>query len=167
MPAWCTLRERPFLIRGLRSSSYDAEGVATTESDLVRDGILQRYLLGSYSARKLGLQSTGNAGGVFNLDVSANAGGLDELIRGMGTGLLVTELMGQGVNMTTGDYSRGAAGFYVENGAIAWPVDGLTIAGNLRGMLAGIEAIGTDVDPRSHLRVGSILVGRMTVAGGD
>jgi PmbA protein len=166
LPSWCTLSERPFLMRGLRSSSYDAEGVATSESDLVRDGILQRYLLGSYSARKLGLQSTGNAGGVFNLDVSANAGGLDELIRGMGTGLLVTELMGQGVNMTTGDYSRGAAGFYVENGAIAWPVDGLTIAGNLRGMLSGIEAIGTDTDPRSHLRVGSILVGRMTVAGG-
>ncbi len=167
LPEWCTLRERPFLMRGLRSSAYDAEGVATTESDLVRDGILQRYLLGSYSARKLGLQSTGNAGGVFNLEASANAGGLDELVRGMGTGLLVTELMGQGVNTTTGDYSRGAAGFYVENGEILWPVDGLTIAGNLRGMLSGIEAIGSDIDPRSHLRVGSILVGRMTVAGGD
>ena len=167
LPDWCTVRERPFLMRGLRSSAFDAEGVATRESDLVRDGILQRYVLGSYSARKLGLQSTGNAGGVFNLEVAANAEGLDALVRDMGTGLLVTELMGQGVNAITGDYSRGAAGFYVENGEIAYPVDGITIAGNLREMLRGIEAIGSDVDLRSHLRVGSILVGRMTVAGGD
>ena len=167
LPDWCTVRERPFLMRGMRSSAFDAEGVATRESDLVRDGILQRYVLGSYSARKLGLQSTGNAGGVFNLEVAANAEGLDALVRDMGTGLLVTELMGQGVNAITGDYSRGAAGFYVENGEIAYPVDGVTIAGNLREMLRGIEAIGSDVDLRSHLRVGSILVGRMTVAGGD
>lgn len=166
LPDWCTVRERPFLMRGLRSSAFDAEGVATRESDLVRDGILQRYVMGSYSARKLGLQSTGNAGGVFNLEVAANAEGLDALVRDMGTGLLVTELMGQGVNAITGDYSRGAAGFYVENGEIAYPVDGITIAGNLREMLRGIEAIGSDVDLRSHLRVGSILVGRMTVAGG-
>lgn len=166
LPDWCTVRERPFLMRGLRSSAFDAEGVATRESDLVRDGILQRYVMGSYSARKLGLQSTGNAGGVFNLEVAANAEGLDALVRDMGTGLLVTELMGQGVNAITGDYSRGAAGFYVENGEIAYPVDGITIAGNLREMLLGIEAIGSDVDLRSHLRVGSILVGRMTVAGG-
>ncbi len=167
LPDWCVVRERPFLMRGMRSSAFDAEGVATRESDLVRDGILQRYVLGSYSARKLGLQSTGNAGGVFNLEVAANAEGLDALVRDMGTGLLVTELMGQGVNTITGDYSRGAAGFYVENGEIAYPVDGITIAGNLRDMLRGIEAIGSDVDLRSHLRVGSILVGRMTVAGGD
>ncbi len=167
LPDWCAVRERPFLVRGMRSSAFDAEGVATRESDLVRDGVLQRYVLGSYSARKLGLQSTGNAGGVFNLEVAANADGLDSLVRGMGTGLLVTELMGQGVNAITGDYSRGAGGFYVENGEIAYPVDGITIAGNLREMLRGIEAIGSDVDLRSHLRVGSILVGRMTVAGGD
>lgn len=166
LPDWCAVRERPFLMRGMRSSAFDAEGVATRESDLVRDGILQRYVLGSYSARKLGLESTGNAGGVFNLEVAANAEGLDALVRDMGTGLLVTELMGQGVNAITGDYSRGAAGFYVENGEIAYPVDGVTIAGNLREMLRGIEAIGSDVDLRSHLRVGSILVGRMTVAGG-
>lgn len=165
LPDWCTVRERPFLMRGLRSNAYDAEGVATRESDLVRDGILQRYVLGSYSARKLGLQTTANAGGVNNLDVSANAGGLTELIRGMGTGLLVTELMGQGVNAITGDYSRGAAGFYVENGEIAYPVDGITIAGNLRQILRSIEAIGTDVDTRSHIRMGSTLVGPMTVAG--
>lgn len=166
LPDWCAIRERPFLIRGLRSSAFDAEGVATRESDLVRDGILQRYVLGSYSARKLGLQTTANAGGVYNLDVAANAGGLQDLTRGMGTGLLVTELMGQGVNAITGDYSRGAAGFYVENGEIAYPVDSITIAGNLRDMLRNIEAIGTDIDPRSHIRVGSVLLGRMTVAGG-
>lgn len=165
LPGWCAIRERPFLVRGLRSSAFDAEGVATRESDLVRDGILQRYVLGSYSARKLGLQTTANAGGVYNLDVAANAGGLQDLIRGMGTGLLVTELMGHGVNAITGDYSRGASGFYVENGEIAYPVDSITIAGNLREMLRNIEAIGTDVDPRSYIRMGSVLLGRMTVAG--
>lgn len=166
LPDWCAIREQPFLMRGLRSSAFDAEGVATRESDLVRDGILQRYMLGSYSARRLGLQTTANAGGVYNLDVAANAGGLQDLIRGMGTGLLVTELMGQGVNAITGDYSRGAAGFYVENGEIAYPVDSITIAGNLREMLGNIQAIGTDVDSRSHIRMGSVLLGRMTVAGG-
>ncbi len=166
LPDWCSIRERPFLMRGLKSSAFDAEGVATRESDLVRNGILQRYVLGSYSARKLGLQTTANAGGVCNLDIAANAGDLQDLIRSMGTGLLVTELMGQGVNAITGDYSRGAAGFYVENGEIAYPVDGITIAGNLREMLRNIEAIGTDIDPRSHLRMGSVLLGRMTVAGG-
>jgi PmbA protein len=167
MPEWCVIRERPFLMRGLRSAAFDSEGVATRESDLVAGGTLQRYVLSSYSARRLGLQTTGNAGGVGNLEVGANAEGLDALVRGMGTGLLVTELMGQGVNAITGDYSRGAAGFYVENGEIAYPVDGITIAGNLRGMLRNIEAIGADVDVRSHIAVGSILVGRMTVAGGD
>lgn len=166
LPDWCAIRERPFLMRGLRSGAYDAEGVATRETDLVRDGILQRYVLGSYSARKLGLQTTANAGGVCNLEVAANAGGLQDLLRGMGTGLLVTELMGQGVNAITGDYSRGAAGFYVENGEIAYPVDGITIAGNLREMLRGIEAIGADIDVRSHIRIGSVLLGKMTVAGG-
>ena len=164
-PDWFAIDERPFLPRGLRSSAFDAEGVATREASLVKDGVLQRYVLGSYSARKLGLQSTGNAGGVHNLQVSANAGDLDSMLRGMGRGLLVTELMGQGVNTVTGDYSRGAAGFWIENGAIAYPVDGITIAGNLRGMFGAIEAVGRDVDPRSHIRTGSILVGRMTVAG--
>ncbi len=166
LPDWCAIRERPFLMRGLRSGAFDAEGVATRETDLVRDGILQRYVLGSYSARKLGLQTTANAGGVCNLEVAANAGGLKDLLRGMGTGLLVTELMGQGVNAMTGDYSRGAAGFYVENGEIAYPVDGITIAGNLRGMMRGIEAIGADIDVRSHIRIGSVLLGKMTVADG-
>ncbi|QSX77229.1 metalloprotease PmbA [Lysobacter solisilvae] len=164
-PDWMTIEERPFLPRGLRSSAFDAEGVATRELPLVQGGVLQRYVLGSYSARKLGLASTANAGGVHNLHVGANAGDLASLLRGMGRGLLVTELMGQGVNTVTGDYSRGAAGFWVENGELAYPVDGITIAGQLRDMFSAIEAVGTDIDPRSHLRTGSILVGRMMVAG--
>ncbi|MBS0231333.1 MAG: metalloprotease PmbA [Proteobacteria bacterium] len=164
-PDWFSIEEDPFLPRGFRSAAFDAEGVATRQSMLVADGRVQRYVLGSYSARKLGLQSTANAGGVHNLEVKPNAGDLPSMLHAMQRGLLVTELMGQGVNMITGDYSRGAAGFWVENGEIAYPVDGVTIAGNLKAMFAGIEAVGSDVDPRSHLRTGSILVGRMTVAG--
>jgi PmbA protein len=164
-PKWFAIDELPFLLRGFRSAAFDGEGVATRESALVRDGVLQRYVLGSYSARKLGLQTTANAGGVHNLQVAASAGGFEEMLRGMGTGLLVTELMGQGVNPVTGDYSRGAAGFRIQDGAIAFPVDGNTIAGNLKAMFQAIEAVGSDVDPRSHIRTGSILVGRMTVAG--
>jgi PmbA protein len=164
-PDWFAIDELPFLARGLRSSAFDAEGVATRESPLVRDGVLQRYVLGSYSARKLALATTANAGGVHNLQVAANAGGLDAMLRGMGRGLLVTELMGQGVNAVTGDYSRGAAGFMVEGGEIAYPVDGITIAGNLKQMFRAIEAIGSEIDPRSHIRTGPILVGAMTVAG--
>ena len=166
-PDWFSIHERPFLPRGLRSAAFDAEGVATRESPLVEAGVLQRYVLGSYSARKLGLQTTANAGGVHNLEVAASAGDLDSMLRGMGRGLLVTELMGQGVNTITGDYSRGAGGFWVEDGAISHAVDGITIAGNLRAMFDAIEAVGSDVDPRSHVRTGSILVGRMTVAGTD
>lgn len=164
-PEWFAIDEHPFLPRGLRSSAFDAEGVATRESPLVKDGVLQRYVLGSYSARKLGLQTTANAGGVHNLQVAANAENLESMLRGMGRGLLVTELMGQGVNTVTGDYSRGAAGFWIENGALSYPVDGITIAGNLRSMFGAIDAVGRDIDPRSHIRTGSILVGRMTVAG--
>ena len=164
-PDWFAIEEDPFLPRGFRSAAFDAEGVATRRSMLVEGGIVQRYVLGSYSARKLGLATTANAGGVHNLTVRANAGDLASMVRGMGRGLLVTELMGQGVNAVTGDYSRGAAGFWVENGEIAYPVDGITIAGNLKTMFAAIEAVGSDVDPRSHVRTGSILVGRMTVAG--
>jgi len=166
-PDWFGIHERPHLERGFQSSAFDAEGVATRESALVDGGVLQRYVLGSYSARKLGLQSTGNAGGVHNLEIPANAGGLDDLLRGMGSGLLVTGLMGQGVNAVTGDYSRGASGFWVEGGEIRHAVDGITIAGNLKQMFANIEAVGTDIDPRSHVRTGSILVGRMTVAGAE
>lgn len=164
-PEWFQILEQPLLRGGLRSAAFDAEGVATRDSALVRDGVLERYVLGSYSARKLGLQTTANAGGVHNLAVAANAGGLDALLAGMSRGLLVTELMGQGVNPVTGDYSRGAAGFWVENGTIAYPVDGITIAGNLKEMFGRIEAVGDDVDRRSHIRIGSVLLGRMTVAG--
>ncbi|KAF1015936.1 MAG: Metalloprotease PmbA [Stenotrophomonas maltophilia] len=165
-PEWMQIEELPHLRRGLRSAAFDGDGVATRASALVSDGVLQRYVLGSYSARKLGLQTTANAGGVHNLQVAASAAlDLHGIARQMGQGLLVTELMGQGVNGVTGDYSRGAGGFRVENGEIQYPVDGIIIAGNLRQMFTGIEAIGNDVDPRSHIRVGSILVGRMTVAG--
>lgn len=164
-PDWFGIQELPFLPRGFRSSSFDAEGVATRESSLVEDGVLQRYVLGSYSARRLGLQTTANAGGVHNLQVTSNAGNQQAMLAGMGSGLLVTQLMGQGVNSITGDYSRGAAGFWVEDGRIQHPVDGITIAGNLKTMFAAIEAVGSDVDHRSHVRTGSILIGRMTVAG--
>ncbi|KFN49645.1 metalloprotease PmbA [Arenimonas composti] len=164
-PGWFQIDERPHLMRGLRSSDFDAEGVATLDQPLVRDGVLVRYLLGSYSARKLGLQSTGNAGGVHNLEVRANAGDLRAIAKAMGRGLLVTELMGQGANTVTGDYSRGAGGFWIENGEIAYPVAEVTIAGKLQDMFLAIEAVGSDVDPRSHIGIGALLVGRMTVAG--
>ena len=166
-PHWLSIQERPLLRHGLRSTAFDGDGVATRDNPLVVDGVLQRYVLGSYSARKLGLATTANAGGVHNLELSANAGSLEQLLDGMGRGLLVTELMGQGVNAVTGDYSRGAAGFWVEGGQLAWPVDELTIAGSLRTMFAAIEAVGAEVDPRSHIRTGPILVGQMTVAGGQ
>ena len=153
--------------RALASCSFDGEGVATRDRELVRDGVLDGYVLGSYSARKLGLKSTGNAGGVHNLLVSASRGScdFDELLAQMGSGLYVTELMGQGVNGVTGDYSRGASGFWIENGAIAYPVHEITIAGNLRDIYRGIAAVGTDVDTRGAIRCGSVLVEGMTIAG--
>lgn len=166
-PEWLNIIEDPHQQRGFRSAYFDAEGVATHKSSLVRDGKIERYILGSYSARKLGLTTTGNAGGVHNLHVTANSDNLQSLIKQMGTGLLVTELMGQGVNTLTGDYSRGAAGFWVEQGEIQYAVDELTIAGNLAQMLPAIEAIGADDDYRSHIHVGSMLIGKMTVAGND
>lgn len=166
-PDWFAIEERPLLRRGWRSTAFDGEGVATRDSVLVEGGVLQRYVLSSYSARKLGLHTTGNAGGVHNLTVRANAGSLEQMAAQMGHGLLVTELMGQGVNAITGDYSRGAAGFLVANGQISHAVDEVTIAGNLRRMYQGIVAVGNDVDPRSSLQVGSILVDQMTVAGND
>ena len=167
LPRGIDLIERPHLVRGHRSAAFDAEGVATAESALVRDGVLQRYVLGSYSARKLGLESTANAGGVHNLHITTGPEDFSALVRGMGRGLIVTELMGQGVNAITGDYSRGAAGFWVENGEIVYPVDEVTIAGNLKDMLLGIQAVGSDVDPRSHILTGSMLLGAMMVAGGE
>ena len=164
-PSWMQIVERPHIPRGHGSTAFDAEGVATRDSDLIKDGVLARYILGSYSARKLGLQSTGNAGGVQNILVETGADDFAAMLKRMGTGLLVTELMGQGVSLITGDYSRGASGFWVENGEIAFPVEEITIAGNLREMYSNIVAIGRDVDPRSHILTGSILLERMTVAG--
>jgi PmbA protein len=170
MPAWVNIDERPHLRRGQGSAAFDAEGVATRDSALVENGVLARYMLGSYSARKLGMESTGNAGGVHNLVVTPGAADGEAsdfagMLRRLGTGLLVTEVMGQGVSIVTGDYSRGAAGFWVENGRIAHPVEGITIAANLRDMFAGIVAVGADVDARSQVMTGSILLDRMTVAG--
>lgn len=164
-PEFVQIVERPHIRRGPASAAFDIEGVATRESDLVRDGRLARYLLGSYSARKLGLRSTGNAGGVHNVVVAPGSDDFAALLKRMGSGLLVTELMGQGVSLVTGDYSRGASGFWVENGEIAYPVEEITIASNLREMFSNIVAIGNDVDRRSHVMTGSILLDRLTVAG--
>jgi PmbA protein len=165
-PAGFSIAERPHIPKAMASAPFDDEGVATRERDLIADGILTGYILSSYSARKLGLETTGNAGGAHNLLVAPTlAGGAEALLSQLGTGLLVTELMGQGVNMVTGDYSRGAAGFWVENGSIQYPVAEITIAGNLREMLKGITAVGDDVDVRGGTRVGSILLQEMTIAG--
>ncbi|MBI2381578.1 MAG: metalloprotease PmbA [Gammaproteobacteria bacterium] len=164
-PDWLSLREMPFIKRGLASAAFDSEGVATREHDLVHEGILESYVLSAYSARKLGLKTTGNAGGVHNLRVSDSGLSQAELLRDMGSGLLVTEVMGQGVNIVTGDYSRGAAGFWVENGEIQYPVEEITIAGNLKDMFLNIAAIGTDRDPRLTVATGSMLLPSMTVAG--
>ena len=162
---WMRMSEYPFIKRGPASTAFDAEGVATGERDVVSNGVLNGYVLGSYSARRLGLETTANAGGVHNLVVEAGEYSAQQLMQQMGTGLLVTEVMGQGVSMVTGDYSRGAAGFWVENGEIQYPVDEVTIAGNLRDMFIKIEAVGSDVDERSNIQTGSILMGKMTVAG--
>jgi PmbA protein len=166
-PEFLQMQEQPHIRKGLASSPFDDEGVATHDRDLVRAGILQGYVLGSYSARKLGLITTGNAGGIHNLIVSTPGKALDfdSLLKRMNTGFLVTELMGQGVNAVTGDYSRGASGYWIENGKLSYPVHEVTIAGNLKQMYRDIEALGTDVDARGAIRTGSVLVGEMTIAG--
>lgn len=166
-PAFVRMQERPHLPKALSSSPFDAEGVATRDRDLVSAGVLQGYVLGTYSARKLGLVTTGNAGGIHNLLVSSTEGALTqgEMIRRMGTGFVVTELMGQGVNAVTGDYSRGASGYWVERGEVTHPVEEVTIAGNLRQMYRAIVAIGSDVDTRGSIRAGSILLDELTIAG--
>jgi PmbA protein len=165
-PAGFSIAERPHIPKAMGSAPFDDEGVATHDRELVADGILTGYILSSYSARKLGLHTTGNAGGAHNLLVAPTlAGGMEAMLSRLGTGLLVSELMGQGINMVTGDYSRGAAGFWVENGAIQYPVAEITIAGNLRDMLKDIAAVGDDVDVRGGTRVGSILLKEMTIAG--
>jgi PmbA protein len=172
-PEWMNISERPHIPKALGSAPFDSEGCATHDRELVANGVLDGYVLSTYSARRLGLRTTGNAGGVHNLIVkpglSTSLGGgaedFDALMRKMGRGLVVTELMGQGVNGVTGDYSRGAAGFWIENGAIAYPVHEITIAGSLKEMFRQILAVGTDVDARGGVRTGSILIEKMTIAG--
>jgi PmbA protein len=164
-PAFVTIRERPHLPKGLASAPFDSEGVATVDRDIVSDGVLRGYVLDSYSARRLGMRTTGNAGGTHNLIVEPGPLAHDELMRQLHTGLWVTELLGHGVNLVTGDYSRGASGFWVESGEIQFPVHEITIAGNLKEMLEGIVTVGNDVDARGGIRCGSLLVERMTVAG--
>jgi PmbA protein len=159
--------ELPHIKKGNASSPFDNEGVATKSRKLVENGVLQGYVLGSYSARKLGMQTTGNAGGSHNLIMQSTGEDFVDLLKKMGTGLLVTEVLGHGLNMVTGDYSRGAAGFWVENGVIAYPVEEITIAGNMADMLKNIVAIGNDVNKNSSKQTGSILIEKMTVAAGE
>jgi PmbA protein len=159
------IEERPHEPRALASSPFDDEGVATRARAVVRAGVLEGYFLGSYSARKLGMKSTGSAGGTHNLVVKSDGPALPGMLKKLGRGLLVTEMLGQGVNLLTGDYSRGAAGYWVENGEIAFPVEEVTVAGNLQDMFRGIAAVGSDVVVRGAFRCGSILVDNMTIAG--
>ncbi|MGP9824202.1 metalloprotease PmbA [Ectopseudomonas khazarica] len=164
-PEWLSLDERPHLPRALGSAAFDGDGLATCAKPFVDKGELVSYVLGTYSGRKLGLPSTANSGGVHNLFVTHGDEDQQALIRRMGRGLLVTELMGQGLNLVTGDYSRGAAGFWIENGEIQFPVQEVTIAGNLRDMFAQIVAVGSDLERRGNICTGSVLIERMTVAG--
>jgi len=166
LPESLSLVEQPFAKKTLGAKAFDRDGVLKREQYFVENGRVKSYVMGQYSANQLGLKTTANAGGTNNVNVTANFdGGLDEMIKTMDKGLVVTELMGQGVNATTGDYSRGALRFWVENGEIQYPVSGLTIAGNLKDMLLGIEHVGTDIDQRSNLKVGSVLINQMTIAG--
>jgi PmbA protein len=164
-PSWLGVSERPHIPKGLGSTPFDSEGVATHDRELIDQGVLTGYVLSTYSARKLGLKTTGNAGGAHNLIVAAGADDFDALLRKMDRGLVVTELMGQGVNGVTGDYSRGAAGFWVEGGQIAYPIHEITIAGNLKDIYRQIVALGNDVDMRGGIRTGSVLIEKMTIAG--
>ncbi|MCB1838594.1 MAG: metalloprotease PmbA, partial [Alcanivoracaceae bacterium] len=152
-------------VGGLGSAAFDSEGVATRARDIVREGILQGYVLDSYSARRLGMQTTANAGGVHNLCIDTDDLDFAAMLARMDRGLLVTEMMGMGTNIVTGDYSRGAAGFWVENGEIQYPVEEITVAGNLREIFKRIDAIGNDIDPRSSISTGSILISEMAIAG--
>ena len=166
LPDWFEIAERPHLIGQLASTPFDSEGVRTQDMEIIRNGILQTYLLTSYSGRKLGMQSTGHAGGIHNWLIKPNSSGkLTALLRQMNRGLLVTEVMGQGVNLVTGDYSRGAAGFWVENGEIQYPVAEITIAGQLPDMLRNIVAVADDIEHRSNIQTGSILLEKMKISG--
>jgi PmbA protein len=164
-PEFIHIYQEPHLIGGMGSAPFDLEGVRTQDLDYIKDGVLQSYVLGSYSARKLNLQTTGNSGGVFNLGISHNNLDLAALLKKMDTGLLVTELMGQGTNLVTGAYSRGAMGFWVEHGEIQYPVDEITVAGQLQNMFANLVAVANDTDNRGSIRSGSILINEMTIAG--
>ena len=166
LPDWFNISERPHLLRRLASTPFDSEGVRTQDREIVEGGILQTYLVTSYSGKKLGMPSTGHAGGIHNWLVKPNlAGGLIALLRQMGTGLLVTDVMGQGVNIVTGDYSRGASGFWVENGEIQYPVAEITIAGQLQDMLKNMVAVADDIEHRSNIQTGSILLDKMKISG--
>jgi len=165
LPEWLTIEEHPHLLKGLASTPFDSEGIRTQRRDIIKDGVLQTWLLTSYSARKLGLQSTGHAGGIHNWRIAGQGHSFEEMLKQLGTGLLVTELMGQGVSGITGDYSRGASGFWVENGVIQYPVSEITIAGNLKDMWRNMVSIGSDIEPRSNIQCGSVLLPEMKIAG--
>ena len=164
-PEFIRLHEQPHLLRAFGSGYFDKEGVATSNRELVIDGVLQNYIMGSYSARQLGLKSTANSGGTHNLTLDSTGQNFDELLKMLDTGFLVTELIGSGINGITGDYSRGAAGYWVENGEIQYAVEEVTVAGNLKDMFQNIVAVGNDVDLRSATRTGSILIEGMMIAG--
>ncbi|MFT7234577.1 MAG: PmbA protein [Methylophagaceae bacterium] len=163
-PEFMHIHEQPHLIKGLGSTSFDSEGVATTARDIIKEGVLQGYVLDSYSARKLNMTTTGNAGGVHNLTVKHNDLSFNTLLKEMGTGVLVTETMGMGVNIVTGDYSQGAAGFWVENGEIQYAIDEFTIASNLRDMFMGIQAVANNIETRSSTKTGAVWIDKMMVA---
>ena len=165
LPEWFNISERPHILRGLASSPFDSEGVYTQNREIITDGVLATYLLTSYAARKMDMTPTGHAGGIHNWFVQSTGQSFEQMLKELGTGFLVTEVMGQGVNTVTGDYSRGAAGFWVENGEIQYPVSEVTIAGNLKDMFNQIVAVGSDVETRSQIQTGSILLESMKVAG--
>ncbi|UPQ89229.1 metalloprotease PmbA [Vibrio sinaloensis] len=165
LPEWFNVSERPHVLRGLASSPFDSEGVFTQDREIITDGVLATYLLTSYAARKMNMTPTGHAGGIHNWFVQSTGQSFEQMLQELGTGLLVTEVMGQGVNIVTGDYSRGAAGFWVENGQIQYPVSEITIASNLKEMFNQIVAVGNDVETRSQIQTGSILLESMKVAG--
>ena len=165
LPEWLTIEEHPHLLKGLASTPFDSEGVRTERRDIIKDGVLTQWLLTNYSARKLGMKSTGHAGGIHNWRINGRGLSFEKLLKEMGTGLVVTELMGQGVSGITGDYSRGASGFWVENGEIQYPVSEITIAGNLKDMWRNIVTIGDDIETRSNIQCGSVLLPEMKIAG--
>lgn len=164
-PERYSITESPYIVGALGSSSYDSDGVQTRNNCFLDRGVLQHYALGCYSARRLNLETTANSGGVHNLKINDDGVDLERLLKEMNTGLLVTSLMGSSVNIITGDYSRGASGFWVENGEIQYPVEEITIAGNLLDMFSSIQMIGNDIDKRKSTRCGSILISNMTIAG--